>query len=238
MRRLLLIVSFVAALLFGTFATLAPQSMAASNDGSIKVQVIPGPSLGDRMLSRAKSSWPWYLIRASGIIAAITLVVLMLSGIGQVTGYTYRFLEPLTAWATHRALGITFGISALTHIVMLLFDHFVQFNIWDILVPWVSDYRPVTFLGMQLGSLYVALGVLAFYLSIAIIITSLLWVEKKPATWKLIHLLSYIVIVFVFIHALYLGTDLAQGWLRFVWIALGAVIAASVVHRLWRAKTI
>ncbi len=239
MRRMVLMACFVLALFFGAFATMSPtMTSAADTSNTIKVQVIPGPSLGDRMLTRAKTSWPWYLIRASGLVAAAALVILILSGIGQVTGYTYRYLEPLTAWATHRALGITFGVAVLTHIVMLLFDHFVQFNIWDVLVPWLSDYRPVTLFGIQLGSLYVALGVLAFYLSIAIIVTSLLWVEKKPALWKLTHLLSYLVIAFVFVHALYLGTDLARGWFRLIWIGFGVIIAVSIMHRLWRAKTI
>jgi len=89
-----------------------------------------------------------------------------------------------------------------------------------------------------MGSLFVALGVLAFYGLILVVITSLLWIEKKPFLWKIIHLLSYLVMVFVFIHALYLGTDLASGLWRWVWIASGVIVAAAVVARLWRAKTI
>lgn len=238
MRRMVLAACFVLAMMFGAFATIQPSATAANADDNIQVQVIPGPTLGQRMLARAKTSWSWYIIRASGMVAAVSLVVLILSGIGQVTGYTYRFLEPLTAWATHRALGITFGAAALVHILALLFDHFVPFNVWQILVPWLSDYKVVTIFGVHAGSLYVALGVLAFYLSIVVIVTSLLWVEKKPALWKWVHLLSYLIIVFVFIHALYLGTDLAHGWLRLLWLAFGAAIGLSVLHRLWRAKTI
>ncbi|USN96066.1 MAG: ferric reductase-like transmembrane domain-containing protein [Candidatus Nomurabacteria bacterium] len=238
MRKSILALFFALAVLFGLFADVQPAAIAASTDNSIKVQTIPGPTLAERMLERAKSSWPWYIIRASGIVAAVALLILILSGIGQVTGYTYRFLEPLTAWASHRALGIAFGVSVSIHMFGLLFDHFVPFNIWQILIPWLSDYKVVTLFGLHLGSLYVAMGTLAFYLTMIIIITSLLWVEKKPIIWKWVHLLSYVVILFVFVHALYLGTDLADGLLRILWVGMGAAIAVSILYRLWRAKTI
>lgn len=211
---------------------------AQSGSGNIIVQTIPGPTVVQKVTQRAEVSWPWYLTRASGLVAAGSLVILMLSGIGLVTGGTFRFLEPLTAWASHRALGITFGVAVLIHMFSLLFDHFVSFNLLDIFVPWLSNYKPVTIAGFQLGSLFVALGVLAFYGVALIIITSLVWVDKKPHTWKIIHLLSYIILLFVFVHALYLGTDLTDGVMRLLWLTAGLVSALAVLYRFWRAKTI
>ena len=82
------------------------------------------------------------------------------------------------------------------------------------------------------------MGVLAFYGALIIVISSLLWVEKKPYVWKLLHLLSYLVLIFVFIHALYLGTDLAGGILRYIWIAIGVGGLGLIICRLWRSKTI
>ncbi|MCA9325570.1 ferric reductase-like transmembrane domain-containing protein [Candidatus Saccharibacteria bacterium] len=225
-------------LLFGF--TLFPLShpVLAADAGNVVVQTIPDENtLGDKLVSRAGSSWPWYVARASGLVAALALVILMISGIGQISGMTFRLLDPLTAWASHRALGITFGIAVLVHMISLLFDHFVQFNIWQILIPWLSDYQPVTLLGFQLGSLYVALGVLAFYLTLVIIVTSLIWVERKPHTWKLIHLLSYLTIAFVFVHALYLGTDLTHGVYRLLWIMFNVGILGLAITRSWRAFT-
>lgn len=214
------------------------QAQSSLSDSNVVVQTIPGPTLAQSVAQRTKSSWPWYLARASGLVAAVALVLLMLSGIGQITGLTFRFLDPLTAWATHRALGLALAASVVVHIVSILFDHFVPFRIIDVLVPWLSNYKPVTFLGFHLGSLYIALGVLAFYGLAMITITSLVWIDKKPYTWKLFHILAYMVMLFVFVHALYLGTDVAHGLLRVVWIGLGILIAWLVVSRLWRAKTI
>ena len=200
--------------------------------------VFSGSDSVQSIINRVISTWPWYIVRGSGIIAAISLVILMLSGLGSVTGHTFKLLEPIIAWASHKALGIVFGISILIHMVGLLFDHFVPFSLVNLLLPWTSNYKPVTFFGLHLGSLFVSLGVLAFYAVVLIIITSLLWIDKKPYIWKLIHLLSYIVLVLVFFHALNLGTDIASGFLRWLWIAIGVGGAGLIAYRIWRSKVI
>ena len=187
---------------------------------------------------KIKSSWSWYLARASGIVAAVLLVVLMVSGVGMVTGGTFKFLEPLIAWAAHRAVGIAFGMAVLVHVVSLLFDKFVGFNVADLLVPFISHYKPTTIAGVNVGSLWVALGTFALYLVIAIIITSLLWIEKKPRPWKFVHFASYTVLVLTFIHGLFLGTDLSKGIFRTLWVFGAVLLIAPLLMRLWRAYTL
>lgn len=214
-------------------------SAQSKNDaGTIVVQTIPGQSIAQKISKRAEASWPWYVTRASGIVAAAALFILILSGIGLVSGGMFRFLEPLTAWASHRALGITFAVASLIHMSSLLFDHFVSFSVLDLFVPWLSTYKPVTIAGIQLGSLFVALGVLSFYGAALIIITSLAWIDKKPKFWKIMHFMSYVVLLFVYVHALYLGTDFAGGIMRLILVAIGFIIALALLYRLWRAKTI
>ena len=106
-----------------------------SYSADIVVQSIQGPTVAEKISQRTGQSWPWYIARGSGMVAAITLVILLLSGIGLVTGYTFRFWEPLTAWASHRALGIIFSVSVVVHMLSLLFDHFVHFSILTLFVP-------------------------------------------------------------------------------------------------------
>jgi hypothetical protein len=219
---------------FGNETALA---QTAETTNSITVQTVNDTSLTDKIIHNLSESWPWYIARGSGIIAAITLIVLMVSGIGQITGTTFRFLDPIVAWASHRALGIVFGISIGAHVISLLFDSFLKITIVEALVPWVSDYRPVTILGIPAGSLYLALGIIAFYLSLAIVVTSLLFISKKPYFWKIIHLTSYAVLALVFFHALYIGTDFAHGWLRVLWIIVGISLAIFSIIRLRRAFT-
>ncbi len=235
MKKLLLS-AFLLLGVAGVLLTPAVASAAVDN-GTASVKSVEGKSLSQAVVERAEGSWPWYLVRASGLVAGVSLVILMLSGIGSVTGHTFRVLEPLTAWATHRAIGIVFVVSIVIHMLGLLFDHFVSFNLLTLLVPWLSDYQPVTLFGVQFGSLYIALGILAFYGALAILLTSLFWVDKKPKIWKALHIMSYVVIAMVFVHALFLGTDTGQGILRLVWIAGGVLVAAAALVRLKRIGT-
>lgn len=232
---------FVSGLVVATLVSLAvfsaPVAAAALPHPDILVSPVMGPPVPQRIIQRAKTTWPWYITRAAGLTAAVLLVLLVLSGVGLVTGYTFRFLEPLTAWATHRALGLAFGIAVLVHIVALLFDRFVPFTIAQVLMPFASNYRDLTVGRWHLGSLYVALGIFAFYGLLAVIISSLLWIDKKPYTWRALHFLTYLVMIFVFVHALYLGTDLAHGIFRILWIVMGVVVAIAIIHRLRRARS-
>lgn len=244
MRKLLIIISLVSLFLIIGFnksqSVLAATGQinighATTKDApNILVPPARGPSVTQQLAIRAKSSWPWYITRAAGFVAAISLVLLMLSGIGFITGATFRFLEPLTAWATHKAIAYVFGVSAIIHVVSLLFDKYVPFTIAQILVPFLSSYRPVTIAGHQLGSLYVALGIIAMYFVLAIILTSILWIDKKPHTWKIFHFLAYLTMIFVFFHALYLGSDLTHGIFRVLWIIFGISVTVAIIYRLRR----
>lgn len=235
--KLILLMAVSGLSAFNMTLLAAPAYAATNGSGDVVTQTVPGQTVAEKYTQRAKLSWPWYISRASGIVAAVTLIILILSGIGQVTGYTFRLLDPLTAWASHRALGIACGVATIIHIISLLFDKFIGFNLLTLFVPWLSNYKPITLFGLHLGSFWVATGIIAFYLIWAVIITSLIWVEKKPYTWKIIHLISYFIMLLVFVHALYLGTDFSHGIWRVLWYALGVAIIIASVHRLWRAKT-
>jgi hypothetical protein len=191
-----------------------------------------------QLISHVASSLPWYLVRASGLVSAICLFLLMLSGIGFITGGTFSFLEPIIGWATHRAISITLAVSLLIHILTLLLDHFVSFNIVSILIPFVSNYKAITISNVYLGSILVAFGIIAFYLVILVVLSSLFWINKKPLIWRLIHFVSYLTVLLVFIHSFYIGTDLKSGVLHWLWIIFGVILLGSLAARIWRSGTL
>jgi len=183
--------------------------------------------------SRVSLSWPWYVTRASGLVAAALLVVLMITGISVFTGYQFKFMEPIRAWANHRTLGIAFAIAVGVHILSLLFDKYISFNIVQVFVPFTSQYKHIKLLNVSVGSFGVALGVLSLYMVIAIVLTSLTGIMSgSPRFWKWTHLLSYLVILAIFFHSIMIGTDLHNGIWRWTWIAVNVVILGFVVLRL------
>ncbi len=234
-----IIVLILWGVLIGTApSTVTAQAESAPERASIVVDESAQATQAEMLVSRLENSWPWYVTRASGIVAGVVLVLLMLSGIGFITGTTYRFLEPLTGWATHRALGIILTLSLALHMSALYFDHFVPFSLVDLFVPFASEYQPMELLGVTVGSPYVAMGVVAFYLILLIVIVSLIWVERKTQGWKLVHLMSYVVMALVFFHALMIGTDVKEGLPRYLWIVLGIGVLIASLTRLWRAYTL
>ncbi len=189
--------------------------------------------------TRVVDSWAWYIIRAAGFTAAGLIVLLVLSGIGQVTGLTYKYIEPLKAWAIHKALALALCAAVVIHVLFLLVDHYVKFSVPQILIPFVSKYSNNTsFLGIALGWAAIAMGILAAYGIIILVASSLGWIETKKKTWRKLHYISYAVAVLVFLHALYSGSDLKYGLFRKVWILIGIVVVIGIVMRITRSKTI
>jgi DMSO/TMAO reductase YedYZ heme-binding membrane subunit len=187
---------------------------------------------------RVGTSWAWYVIRGAGFTAAGLIFLLMLSGIGQATGITYRYIEPIKAWAIHKAMALAL-IGAITiHIGFLLIDHYVHFSLVSLFIPFISKYSNDTkFLNWGLGGLAVTFGILAMYGVVIIVVSSLNWIDTKKSTWKQLHYLSYAVVILVFLHALYSGTDLKYGIFRLAWILGGLVILLAIVARVLRAGT-
>ncbi|MFI5240130.1 MAG: hypothetical protein ACHQUB_00235 [Candidatus Saccharimonadia bacterium] len=202
------------------------------------VQNFGGSSAFQIVAERVSASWPWYVIRAAGFIAAGLIIILMLSGIGQVTGLSYRIVEPIKAWAIHKALAIALCVSIAIHVGFLLMDHFIHFSLAQILIPFTSTYNNGTvFSGLALGGVAIALGVLAMYGVVVIVLSSLGWIDSRRNLWHQLHYISYAVALFVFLHALYSGSDLKYGLSRQLWVAIGLVIVVGIISRLWRSGT-
>ena len=220
------------------FLALPLQSAVAYAPQSVTQTAMAATYSSPSAFNRIKQSWSWYVSRASGMLAAVLLALLVLSGVGLLTGQTYRFLEPLPAWAAHRALGIAFVAMSLLHILVLLFDKYIGFSLADLLIPFAADYKPLQLGGIELGSMYVALGILALYAVVIIMITTHFWMDSKPHRWKAFHYTSYGVLAAVFVHGLFLGTDLKSGPARIGWLVMAAILVIAIGMRLYRARTI
>lgn len=189
--------------------------------------------------SRIGSSWAWYFIRGAGFAALFLMFLLMISGIGHITGLTYKFIEPIKAWAIHKAIAFGLVFAILVHVIFLLFDHYVSFSLPQIFVPFLNKYTNGTSLfGVNFGMFVVAFGIISMYLVFLIVLTSLGWIDTKKKLWKWVHYSSYIAAIMVFIHALGAGSDLKYGIFRIFMIFLLAVLVVATVMRLYRTGSI
>ena len=189
--------------------------------------------------SRISSSWPWYFIRGAGFAALFLMFLLMISGIGHITGLTYRFIEPIKAWAIHKAIAFGLVFAILVHVIFLLFDHYVSFSFPQIIIPFLNHYTNGTSLfGVNFGIWIVAFGIISMYLIFIIVATSLGWIDSRKRIWKWVHYSSYIAAIMVFVHALGAGSDLKYGVFRLFLIALLGVLIVAIISRLLRSGVI
>ena len=149
----------------------------------------------------------WYVTRASGIIAWVLLVSSVFLGISLSTRVFKPNDNPSWLLDLHRWMsGLSVGFVGL-HMISLYFDSYAHFSVPDLLVPLHSKYTLIE----SLGPWPVALGVLCFYVMIAVQFTSQLMKLLPRKYWKAIHYSSYGVVLAVSFHAGWTGTD-TRAW--------------------------
>jgi sulfoxide reductase heme-binding subunit YedZ len=139
----------------------------------------------------------WYLTRAAGLMGYFLIWLSTAWGLVVSSkildpfmerGFTYDFHEFLS-W-----LGLAFiGI----HVIVLMADKYLPYTIWQVLIPFLSPYRP----------LWVGIGVIAFYLSLLVTITFYLKAKIGVDAFRKIHYLSLVGYIGATLHGLYAGTD-------------------------------
>lgn len=164
----------------------------------------------------------WYISRSSGITAWALAAASVLWGLFLSTGILQG--RPRRPWLLdlHRYLGGLTIVFTVIHLAALVADDFVQFDIVDLLVPFASEWRP--------GA--VAWGVVAFWLLLAVQITSLLRRRGIPERiWRAVHASSFLLFAFATVHGLQAGTDAESA---FIFWPAAAVTGAVIFLSWWR----
>lgn len=175
----------------------------------------------------------WYVTRASALIAWVLLVISVMWGILLST----RVLKPKDSpgWLLdlHRWMAGLSVIFVGLHMFSLYMDQYAHFSISDLFIPFHSQYAKIE----SLGPLPIALGVLCFYLMIAVQGTSLIMKILPRRFWKALHYLSYVVVIVVSFHAGWSGTD-TRAWLyRIVAILLIMLTTVLLIVRILFPKS-
>ena len=139
----------------------------------------------------------WYLTRAAGLMGYFLIWLSTAWGLVVSSkildpimdrGFTYDFHEYFSL------LGL--GFIAI-HVIVLMADKYLPYTIWQVLIPFLSPYRPF----------WVGIGVIALYLSLLVTITFYLKAKIGMAAFRKIHYLSLVAYLGATLHGLYAGTD-------------------------------
>lgn len=182
---------------------------------------VGGPSSfeNDGLAGEKETPWAWYVSRSSGLLAFALLYLSMFLGLTIRIPSLRKLFAPLYSLQWHCFIALQATAIALLHGVVLVFDKFTGFNLVDVLVPFSSKFEP----GL------VALGILGFYLMIMLTITSYARKTLSYNFWRVLHFTNIGLYVIVFIHALYLGTDLKIPTVRFIFLGANLLLALLIV---------
>ena len=174
------------------------------------------------MMIIAASAW-WYLARSTGLIAGVLLVAAFVWGVLLST----QLVKPVkrAAWLLdlHRWLGGLTVVFVALHLVGLLADSYVEFDLASIFVPFASEWRPAA----------VTWGVAGLYILAAVQLTSWRPVRSRLSrkVWRGAHLLSFPLLWVVAMHSGAAGTDVGN---RLYLVSLIILVGLSVFIVLYR----
>lgn len=139
----------------------------------------------------------WHLTRASANVSMVLILLAVLWGVLLSTRVLMGSDNPPWIRDLHTWLGgLALSFAAL-HMVSLIADSYILFGIADVLVPYAGSWRPHA----------AALGIVSFWLLVAIQGTSLFMRRLPRVLWRRIHMLSYLLLAIVVTHALTAGSD-------------------------------
>jgi predicted ferric reductase len=145
----------------------------------------------------------WDIARAGGFTAFILLTFSVAIGLAL----TLQWQSP-SRWPRiinselHNFVTLLALIFTGVHILAVWVDPFTSFGWNEVFIPLVSHYRP----------LWMAFGIIALYIGIAIGISTWLRPYIGYKLWRRLHMLTLLLYVFVVVHGIATGSDTATWW--------------------------
>ena len=175
--------------------------------------------------AQGETPWAWYLTRASALLGFLLLYISFLLGLSIRIPVLNKIIKPIYSFEIHCWISLQALIFALFHGLILMWDKFMSFGITNVFIP----FYPVVENQMKGIDLQIlALGIFSFYIMLILVLTSYLKKYISQPVWRGLHFLNIGLFVAVFIHALYLGTDLKNETFRAIFIIANFLILILV----------
>lgn len=166
----------------------------------------------------------WYATRATGLVALLLLTATTAFGLltaGRVSGQRWpRFLVV----GLHRNISLLALTFLTLHVLTTVIDTYVHIPIQAALVPFLSSYH----------RFWLALGIIASDMLIALSITSALRQRIGHRFWRVVHWCGYLCWPVAMAHALGIGTD-RKTWVFYLAVACGLTVIVAAIARAFAA---
>jgi len=162
----------------------------------------------------------WYVTRAAGIVAFLLLWFSSALGLSVSSKQLEKMLDRMFTYDFHEFISLLSIGFMLLHVIVLMLDRYLPYNLLQILIPFLSPYRP----------LWVGIGVISFYLITLVTVTFYIRNKIGQKAFRAIHVLSLLSYVGVTLHGLYAGTDAALPAMKLLYEGTGLVVIFMTVY--------
>lgn len=166
----------------------------------------------------------WDVARAGGFTAYILLTLSVIAGLALSTQLqSPRRWPRLIDNELHNFLSLLGTVFLGVHILAVWIDPFTHFGWYEVFVPFLSTYRTV----------WMALGIVALYLGIAIGISTLLRPRIGYKVWRSLHVLTLGIFLLATIHGIFTGSDTKTWWGAGIYGVSVMLVGALFLRRMY-----
>lgn len=168
----------------------------------------------------------WYAARAAGVVAYVLVSFVVVLGTTMAGKATLRRWPQFALEDVHRFAGLLVGGFVTIHIVTIAIDSWLPFSVTSIAIPLLARYRAV----------WVALGIVAAELLLALAVTNHYRRRLPHRFWRRAHYLNFVVWTAATLHGIGSGTDRSAPWLLSIYSTAVAAVAIAIVMRVLRRR--
>ncbi len=171
----------------------------------------------------------WYLSRGSAFVALSLLWLSMALGL-MISNKMARIWPGVPAsYAIHEYVSLLGLVFSIFHGLIILGDHYIQFTLVQILIPFATNgYRPFM----------VGMGQLGFYIWLLLALSFYIRDRIGQKTWRVLHYVSFAIYCIAFYHGFTSGTDTNTPWAQiYYWFSASSLIFL-LIYRIIIASSI
>jgi hypothetical protein len=147
-------------------------------------------------------SLTWDVARAGGLVAFALLTASVALGLALSLGWRSPRWTRFVTNEVHRFVTLLALVFMAVHGVAIAVDPFIKMSLPQVLIPFLSTYRPV----------WVALGITAGYLALAVYLSERVRGRVGYAWWRRFHAFAFLAFAMALVHGIATGSDTRTPW--------------------------
>jgi methionine sulfoxide reductase heme-binding subunit len=167
-------------------------------------------------------SLTWVTTRAAGYTSFALLTASVALGLLLSSRWRSPRWPRFATTELHRFVTLLTLVFIGIHMLMALLDRFIRFSLIEVLVPFVSHYRPQ----------WTGLGIIAAYLGAALWLST--WLQRQIGYrwWRRLHFATFAVYAAACAHGIGSGSDTGSAWSWSIYVASFLLVGGLLVLRI------